>query len=51
MNFAGLNGFQGLYTAQFSVTNAVSAETAVTVGVIDKVKNTIYSTNLIPGSP
>ncbi|KAG7005208.1 hypothetical protein G7Y79_00021g050750 [Physcia stellaris] len=43
--------FKGLYSAKFTVVNANPLLTATTVGVIDTVKNTIYSTDLIPGSP
>lgn len=52
MNYAQLSSsFKGLYSAKFTVVNTNPLLTASTVGVIDTVKNTIYSTNLIPGSP
>ena len=52
MKYAQLDfSFKGLYSAEFTVVNTNAAMTAVTVGVVDTVKDTIYSTDLVPRSP
>lgn len=52
MDYAELDGnFKGLYNAVFTVVNANALETNVTAAIIDTVKNVIYSTNLVAGSP